>query len=103
MTKKSWIVISLVVAAAIAATLVTAFPAEAGKLEDAIAKTPQGVGNGDDRSQGRAGFHGNTRCAQSLLVLRHTLGYLGWMDLLHGGSLRRHYGGCGPHNRIRTR
>ena len=30
MTKKSWIVISLVVAAAIAATLITAFPAEAG-------------------------------------------------------------------------
>jgi hypothetical protein len=58
MTKKSWIVISLVVAAAIAATLVTAFPAEAGKLEDAIAKTPQGVGTGMIDPKAAPGFMG---------------------------------------------
>jgi uncharacterized protein len=58
MTKKSWIVISLVVAAAIAATLVTAFPAEAGKLEEAIAKTPQGVGKGMIDPKGAPGFMG---------------------------------------------
>ena len=58
MTKKSWIVISLVVAAAIAATLVTAFPAEAGKLEDAIAKTPQGVGKGMIDTKAAPGFMG---------------------------------------------
>jgi len=58
MTKKSWIVISLVVAAAIAATLVTAFPAEAGKLEEAIAKTPQGVGKGMIDPKAAPGFMG---------------------------------------------
>jgi uncharacterized protein len=58
MTKKSWIVISLVVAAAIAAMLVTAFPAEAGKLEDAIAKTPQGVGKGMIDPKAAPGFMG---------------------------------------------
>lgn len=58
MTKKSWIVISLIVAAAIAATLVTAFPAEAGKLEDAIAKTPQGVGKGMIDPKAAPGFMG---------------------------------------------
>lgn len=58
MTKKSWIVISVIVAAAIAATLVTAFPAEAGKLEDAIAKTPQGVGKGMIDPKAAPGFMG---------------------------------------------
>jgi len=58
MTKKSWIVISLIVAATIAATLVTAFPAEAGKLEDAIAKTPQGVGKGMIDPKAAPGFMG---------------------------------------------
>ena len=50
--------ISLVVAAAIAAMLVTAFPAEAGKLEDAIAKTPQGVGKGMIDPKAAPGFMG---------------------------------------------
>src|SRR5271157_5520260 len=58
MTKKSWIMISLVVAAAIAATLVTAFPADAGKLEDAIAKTPQGVEKGMIDQSAPPGFMG---------------------------------------------
>ena len=58
MTKKSWIVISLIVAAAIAATLITAFPAEAGKLEEAIAKTPQGVGKGMIDPKAAPGFMG---------------------------------------------
>jgi len=58
MTKKSWIVISLIVAAAIAATLVTSFPAEAGKLEEAIAKTPQGVGKGMIDPKAAPGFMG---------------------------------------------
>jgi uncharacterized protein len=58
MTKKSLIVIGLVAAVAVAATLLVAFPAEAGKLEDAIAKTPTGTGKGMIDPNAPKGFMG---------------------------------------------
>jgi len=58
MTKKSLMVIGLVAAVAVAATLLVAFPAEAGKLEDAIAKTPTGTGKGMIDPNAPKGFMG---------------------------------------------
>ncbi len=58
MTKRSLIVIVLIVAAAIAATLIVAFPAEAGKLEDAIAQTPKGLEKGMIDQSAPPGFMG---------------------------------------------
>lgn len=46
MNRKKWMVIGLLAAVAVVATIVLTEPAMAGKLEDAIAKTPQGAGNG---------------------------------------------------------
>jgi uncharacterized membrane protein YfcA len=58
MTKRSFILIGLVVAVAFAATLIIAFPAEAGKLEEAIAKTPTGTGKGMINPDAPPGFMG---------------------------------------------
>lgn len=58
MTKKSWMVIGLIVAVAAVATLLVAFPAEAGKLEDALAKTPTGTGKGMINPEAPRGFMG---------------------------------------------
>jgi uncharacterized membrane protein YfcA len=58
MTKRGLILIGLVVALAAAATLVIAFPAEAGKLEEAIAKTPTGAGKGMINLDAPRGFMG---------------------------------------------
>jgi uncharacterized membrane protein YfcA len=58
MTKKSVMVIGLVAAVAVVVTLLMAFPAEAGKLEDAIAKTPTGTGKGMIDPNAPKGFMG---------------------------------------------
>jgi len=58
MVKRQWVIIGVVVALAALAALVMVAPAEAGKLEDAIAKTPQGVGKGMIDSKAAPGFMG---------------------------------------------
>jgi uncharacterized membrane protein YfcA len=58
MTKRTLLLTGLVVAVALAATLVIAFPAEAGKLEEAIAKTPKGMGKGMINPDAPRGFMG---------------------------------------------
>ncbi len=46
MKQRKWIVVGLLAAVAVVCTIVLTEPAMAGKLEDAIAKTPQGTGKG---------------------------------------------------------
>jgi uncharacterized protein len=46
MKQKKWVIIGLLAAVAVVTTIVLTEPAMAGKLEDAIAKTPQGAGQG---------------------------------------------------------
>jgi uncharacterized protein len=58
MTKKYWLIIGLVAAFAVVTTLILASHAEAGKLEEAIAKTPQGVGKGMIDPKAAPGFMG---------------------------------------------
>ena len=58
MTKKYWLIIGLVAAFAVVTTLMLASHAEAGKLEEAIAKTPQGVGKGMIDPKATPGFMG---------------------------------------------
>jgi hypothetical protein len=58
MTKKYWLIVGLVAAFAVITTLMFAAPAVAGKLEDAIAKTPQGVGKGMIDPKAAPGFMG---------------------------------------------
>lgn len=58
MTKKYWLIIGLMAAFAVVTTLVLTSPAAAGKLEEAIAKTPQGVGKGMIDPKSAPGFMG---------------------------------------------
>jgi hypothetical protein len=60
MRKRGYLIIGLLVvlAIAVAATLVLAEPSFAGKLEEAIAKTPQGVGKGMIDPSAPKGFMG---------------------------------------------
>ena len=51
MRNKTVLIIFFLTALAVVATLALAEPSWAGKLEDAIAKTPQGIGQGHDRSR----------------------------------------------------
>lgn len=58
MKQKKWIVIGLLAAVAVVATIVLTEPALAGKLEEAIAKTPQGTGKGMIDPAAPKGFMG---------------------------------------------
>ena len=58
MNKKNWLILGLVVVLAVTAVLALASPSDAGKLEEAIAKTPQGMGKGMINPGAPAGFMG---------------------------------------------
>lgn len=58
MRKKSLVIIGLLATLAVVLTLVLTLPAAAGKLEEAIAKTPQGIGKGLIDPSAPPGFMG---------------------------------------------
>jgi uncharacterized membrane protein YfcA len=58
MKHKGWVIAGLVIAVALAAVLLAASGADAGKLEDALAKTPQGTGVGQIDPNAPKGFMG---------------------------------------------
>ena len=58
MKNKVWLIVGLLALVAVAATLMLAPAAAAGKLEDAIAKTPVGTGNGQINPDAPKGFIG---------------------------------------------
>ncbi|AFM24450.1 sulfite exporter TauE/SafE family protein [Desulfomonile tiedjei] len=58
MKHKGWVIAGLVIAVALAAVLLAASGADAGKLEDALAKTPQGTGVGQIDQNAPKGFFG---------------------------------------------
>ena len=101
MRKKSLIILGLLALVAVAATLLWAAPSFAGKLEDAIAQTPQGTGPGMIHPEAAKGFLGIPGAPKPFLVFWHLMGYLGGLDLLHRGRLRRHHGRRGPYQRLR--
>jgi uncharacterized membrane protein YfcA len=81
MKKKNFIVIIGVLAAlAVAATLVWAEPSWAGKLEEAIAKTPQGVGKGMIDSSAKPGFMGIPGAPRAFWLVGILWGvWVGWI------------------------
>lgn len=58
MKGKGFLIIGVLATLAVVATLVLASPADAGKLEEAIAKTPQGIGKGLIDPNAPPGFMG---------------------------------------------
>jgi uncharacterized protein len=58
MRKKGWVILGVLTLVAVAATLFWATPSFAGKLQDAIAKTPQGAGPGMIHPGAAKGFLG---------------------------------------------
>lgn len=58
MNKKYWFFLSTALIVVVVATVVLSAPADAGPLEDAIAKTPQGTGTGQINPKAEHGFMG---------------------------------------------
>ncbi len=58
MNTKSWVAIGLLMVTIVSAVLIATAPAQAGKLEEAIAKTPQGTETGMINPSAPAGFMG---------------------------------------------
>lgn len=58
MKRRSWFFLGLALIVAVGAMLAFSLPADAGPLEDAIAKTPQGTGKGQINPKAEPGFMG---------------------------------------------
>lgn len=80
MYRKTLFSLALLAAVAVALILVTAYPAEAGKLEEAIAKTPQGAGTGMIDPQAPKGFMGIAGAPSPFLLYSILWGiWVGWI------------------------
>ena len=58
MKRRSWLFLGIALIVAVGAMLAFSLPADAGPLEDAIAKTPQGTGKGQINPKAEPGFMG---------------------------------------------
>ncbi len=58
MKRRSWLFLGIALIVAFGAMVILSTPADAGKLEDAIAKTPQGTGKGQINLKAESGFMG---------------------------------------------
>jgi len=80
MTRKVWLVLGVAVLIAFATTVILTVPAYAGKLEEAIAKTPQGTGLGMIDPQAAPGFMGIPGAPKSFLLWYILWGiWVGWI------------------------
>jgi uncharacterized protein len=80
MKREIWIVITLIVFATVTMTLMSASVADAGKLEEAIAKTPQGTGKGEIDPKAEPGFMGIPGAPRPSWVLGIIWGiWVGWI------------------------
>ena len=80
MDRKVWLVFGAVVVIAFATTVILTAPADAGKLEEAIAKTPEGTGVGMIDPQAVPGFMGIPGAPKSLLLWYILWGiWVGWI------------------------
>ena len=102
MRNKTVFIIFFLTALAVVATLALAEPSWAGKLEDAIAKTPVGIGKGMIDPAAPSRVHGDSRRAQPFLAVLHLMGCLGRLDFFLGGRLRRHHGRGGTYLGLRS-
>jgi hypothetical protein len=80
MRKNSLLIIGLLAVLAVVVTLVLASPSFAGKLEEAIAKTPQGVGKGMIDPSAKPGFMGIPGAPHSFWLFYILWGiWVGWI------------------------
>jgi len=80
MQRKSWLIIGLVAVVAIGLFILCAEPAVAGKLEEAIAKTPQGAGKGMIDPKAAPGFMGIPGAPHTFWVYYILWGmWVGWI------------------------
>jgi uncharacterized protein len=80
MQKKSLVILGLLALIAVAATLIWAAPSFAGKLEDAIAQTPQGTGPGMIDPSKPTGFMGIPGAPYHFFLLYILWGiWVGWI------------------------
>jgi uncharacterized membrane protein YfcA len=80
MKREIWIIVTLIVFATVTMTLMSASVADAGKLEEAIAKTPQGTGKGEIDSKAAPGFMGIPGAPRPSWVLGIIWGiWVGWI------------------------
>ena len=102
MQRKTFIILGLLTLVAVMAILALTEPSWAGKLEDAIAKTPQGVGKGMIDANAKPGFMGIPGAPQPFLAVVHLMGCLGRLDFFLRGRLRRHHGRGGTYLGLRS-
>jgi uncharacterized membrane protein YfcA len=80
MRKNSLLIIGLLAVLAVVVTLVLASPSFAGKLEEAIAKTPQGIGKGMIDPSAKPGFMGIPGAPHSFWLFYILWGiWVGWI------------------------
>ena len=85
MRNKTVLVIFFLAALAVVATLALAEPSWAGKLEEAIAKTPQGIGKGMIDPSAKPGFMGIPGAPKTFWLFYILWGiWVGWiLSLIH--------------------
>jgi uncharacterized protein len=80
MNRKVWLILGVAIVVAFTATILLSDPAHAGKLEEAIAKTPQGTGVGMIDPQAAPGFMGIPGAPKSFLIWYILWGiWVGWI------------------------
>jgi hypothetical protein len=80
MKKKAFIILGLLAVLAVVATLALAEPSWAGKLEEALAKTPQGIGKGMIDPTAKPGFMGIPGAPSSFWLFYILWGiWVGWI------------------------
>jgi len=80
MRKRSWVILGLLVLIAVSVTLVWAAPSFAGKLEEAIAKTPAGEGPGMIHPGAAPGFMGIPGAPHHFFIFYILWGiWVGWI------------------------
>ncbi|MGO9116187.1 MAG: sulfite exporter TauE/SafE family protein [Desulfomonilaceae bacterium] len=80
MKREIWIVMTLLIVATVTMTLMSVSVADAGKLEEAIAKTPQGIGKGEIDPQAEPGFMGIPGAVKPSWIIGIIWGiWVGWI------------------------
>ncbi|MEI8181543.1 MAG: sulfite exporter TauE/SafE family protein [Desulfomonile sp.] len=80
MKRKGWVIVGIVSTLAVLTAILYVCPAEAGKLEDAISKTPQGVGKGMIDPNAEPGFMGIPGAPKPFWVFTILWGvWVGWI------------------------
>ena len=103
MKREIRIIMIVVALAAFSMTLMSASVADAGKLEEAIAKTPQGLGKGQIDPKAEPGFMGIPGAPSPFWLYGILWGiWVGWI-FSSGRSLRWNYGGRRSYHSLRSR